>query len=919
MKNFLPIVFALGFFFSLTAQVKFGFEFDSQYPVVHGNDTLLNPWAGGMYAAQFATYDVDGDGLDDLVVFDRFGSRILPFIRVQSNGTPKWKYDYKFVKYFPAVEDMMKFVDFNCDGKKDIVSMMTTINGYGLAPWVNVSSGTEPAFQYALPTNGPLMSTYNNNTFKTNLYVASSDIPVFADINNDGAMDVLTFGNFGTTLEWHKGQVPCGLDFVRVAECWGRFAEGFFDNTIFLNHCPPNLRKTDPLQSNKTEHAGATILNLDLTNNGLPDLIIGDIDSRNLTALYNTGSIDSAVMTAKDSLFPSYDVPVNMGLFPGSYYEDVDFDGVKDLVVAPNMVGYQVLNYNNVKFYKNKGTNALPNFELTDTMFLHDGMIDLGESAAPVLYDLNGDGLLDLIVSSDGRYVRDSVLNPIVAYYENVGTASNPIFNLVTENFANLSSFQLGARPIPAFGDLTGNGLPDMIVGSEDGHIHFFTNTGTLSNPAFTLTSAFLGNINVGMYAAPFLYDIDGDGGLDLIIGNWMGTIHHYKNNLSQPLSFTLVTERFGGVNVKSPQFHVGFSNPILFEHGNQLNLLVGTYDMGVVQFDSIAQVLNAPLNVLAESPIGTSVSPSFNETPFGATRRTGRNQILFTASELKSEGMRYGKIHALHFHVSTTGNPTFQNGVRISMKHTSANAITGFETGFTEVYNSRLTLGQGWNRIILHTEFDWNETDNLLIEICYDRNLPGNDIMVFMHDAGFPASAYGDMTNFNTMTARGCEMPFSQATNLRPNMKMELIPAFKQTDTFLKEGRRNFVAIGDLNEDIYPDAILGNTSGGVQFYRGVAWTPSTVSVREVEVAKNMRLRMYPNPSDGHVTLEAPSELRSLAHIQVYTISGALILDRPWETWERFLDLNKLPEGVYLVNMTHEQDVYHDKLIIQRR
>jgi hypothetical protein len=918
MKKLFTLILIAGTFTVITAQVRFGFRFDGQYPVVHGNDTLFNPWSGGMYATQLSTFDINGDGQEDLILFDRNGNRVLPFIRVQSNGTPKWKYDYQYVKLFPELTDMLKFVDFNCDGKKDIVSMMSTINGYGLAPWTNVSTGSQIAFSYALTSNGPIMSTYNNNPFKTNLYVASTDIPVVADINNDGAIDVLTFGNFGTTLEWHRGQVPCGLDFVRVAECWGRFAEGFFDNTIYLNHCPPNLLKTSPTQSNKTEHAGATILHLDLTNNGLPDLVIGDIESKNLTALFNTGAVDSAFMSAKDSLFPAYDVPVNLSTFPGAYYEDVDFDGVKDMVVAPNMVGPEVKNFNNIKLYKNKGTNNLPNFELTDTLFLHDGTIDLGENAAPILYDLNGDGLLDLIVSSEGRYVRDSVLNPIFAYYENVGTASVPIFKLITENFANISSFQLGGRPIPAFGDLTGNGLPDMIVGSAAGDLHLFVNNGTLSSPSFVLANAFLNGINVGGYAAPFLYDIDGDGGLDLLIGNYIGTVHHYRNNLTQPVSFSLVTERFGGVNVKG-RMNVGYSNPILFEHGGQLNLLVGSYEKGVVQFDSIDRVISAPLNITANTTVGTVVSPSFNETPFGTTRRTGRNQILFRKQELLSQGMIFGKIHALHFHVSTGSNPTIQNGVRISMKHTSANSITGFESDFEEVFNARITLGQGWNRIELHQDFEWNEQDNLLIQICFERNLPAPDIMVLMQDAGFPANAFGDMTNFNTMTARGCEMPFQAATNMRPNMRIELIPSFKEVETFLKEGLQNFVAIGELNEDNYPDAILGNASGGVQFFRGVEWEPSTIGLPQEVLRKNLRLNMYPNPTDGHVTIEAPEDLRSISRIRVYTLSGALVLDRNWEARERHLDLRHLPDGVYLINLIHEQDVFHDKLIIQRR
>ena len=50
-----------------------------------------------------------------------------------------------------------------------------------------------------------------------------------------------------------------------------------------------------------------------------------------------------------------------MQVFPGAFYEDVDNDNIKDLVVSPNSDN-ESENYNSVWYYKNYGTNTLPLF-----------------------------------------------------------------------------------------------------------------------------------------------------------------------------------------------------------------------------------------------------------------------------------------------------------------------------------------------------------------------------------------------------------------------------------------------------------------------------------------------------------------------------------------------------------------------------
>jgi len=64
---------------NLNAQ-QFGFLNDQIIEIIENGDTLKNPWAGGLNFCQFSSIDLNHDGQDDLMVFDRSGNRIIPFI-----------------------------------------------------------------------------------------------------------------------------------------------------------------------------------------------------------------------------------------------------------------------------------------------------------------------------------------------------------------------------------------------------------------------------------------------------------------------------------------------------------------------------------------------------------------------------------------------------------------------------------------------------------------------------------------------------------------------------------------------------------------------------------------------------------------------------------------------------------------------
>nr|NQU91119.1 VCBS repeat-containing protein [Bacteroidota bacterium] len=89
------------------------------------------------------------------------------------------------------------------------------------------------------------------------------------------------------------------------------------------------------------------------------------------------------------------------------------------------------------------------------------------------------------------------------------------VFIEVTEYF---NGIDVGFDAAPAINDIDGDGLLDLLVGQKIGGIHHYEQIGTNST-SFTLITSTFNSIDVGYRLSPTLVDIDGDGLLDLLVG----------------------------------------------------------------------------------------------------------------------------------------------------------------------------------------------------------------------------------------------------------------------------------------------------------------------------------------------------------------------------------------------------------------
>ncbi len=526
------------------------FRLDTTTAVTRAGKTLLNPWAGGLNAGQFSTMDLNEDGTNDLVAFDRTTNRVTTFLG--NAATKTYRHAPAYEAIFPSIENWMLLVDYDKDGRKELF----THTPQGVKVYKKIQNGNVWSWKLFKP----LLNSVGFSGL-INLLVVATDIPALTDVDDDGDLDIITYEILGNFVEMHQNMsmerygVPDSLEFIRNGLCWGNFVKEHCNDFKLGVACGAveNLGAGTP--NGRIMHAGNALLMQDLNGDGKKDMLMGHVTCDNVARLVNTGTNRVANFTSFDVNYPAQN-PINFTIFPAVYSEDVDFDGIKDLLAAPNvynnegnLMDFQASSW----YYHNAGTANNPAFELRQKDFLQDQMIDIGESAAPAFYDIDSDGDQDMIVGTGG--VRgETGFRGNVQLFRNTGDAKTPRFDWAGEEYLKLSATLQLTHIKPQWADFNGDGVPDLGFSgvSFKGIEYRYLPNRAARGQAVQL------NVNEAVILAlptlqasdtPYFYDTDQDGDLDLLVGKAQGSIVYYLNTgtAKQPV-YQLQTENLAGV-----------------------------------------------------------------------------------------------------------------------------------------------------------------------------------------------------------------------------------------------------------------------------------------------------------------------------------------------------------------------------------
>lgn len=556
--------------------------------VTVNNTTIESPWCGGINATQVVQADLNNDNKKDLILYDFNTFSLKTFICTGLPGQVKYSYAPQFEKNFPVLYDYIHMYDYNCDNIPDLFH-----RGYaGVAIYKGYYQNNELKFNFYKDLffqgiNGPV-----------NVYVQPSDIPSIVDIDNDGDLDFISYEVSGSRLTYYKNlrveqNLPCDSIVVNEFDrCWGKFFQGIYRSVTTGITCKGGEETS---QNKKYRHTGNTLCHLDIDGDGDYDLLGGNISFSDIQLLINNGS--NAIIQ-QDTQYNSNGHKVLMPNWPAIAHVDIDQDGDRDIVVTPHADNTNTANYNNAAWYKNNGSDANPQFVYQHDTLLTPSMIDVGSFSYPRFFDYDKDNKPDLFIGTEGYYNNTTnTLNAKLAYYRNTTTGNQISFELITKDFLNLSSNNYPGI-FPAFGDITGDGVDDLLIGNIQGTVKVFKNFAASNNiiPNFVFSTDSIPGVFVNKYSAPWVVDFNLDGKTDLLVGNQVGRIAYYEDTSStSQKKLALKTVSLGGVLTGNPFQTFGYATPIITRTDNlpKQYLLSGNNNGMIERYDNVLGNLN--------------------------------------------------------------------------------------------------------------------------------------------------------------------------------------------------------------------------------------------------------------------------------------------------------------------------------------
>jgi hypothetical protein len=267
-----------------------------------------------------------------------------------------------------------------------------------------------------------------------------------------------------------------------------------------------------PRSRQSPQHGISVISTADIDGDLDPDIFIGDLFNPNLWYFQDEPGACSPPCSPAWACYPevtSTFLPLSTRGINQARFGDLDHDGDLDLVVGVTSQGAGI---DNLIHLRNTGTPQSASYETVDLNLIR--AIDIGSSSHPALADPDGDGDQDLFIGAE---------DGTIAHFRNNGSAAGPSY--VREPplaDAAETTIDVGFAAAPVWIDHEGDGDLDLFVGAgTPARVHFYRNDGTPSVRSLVLADPQFAGIQVDFNATPALGDLDDDGDLDLLVGEF--------------------------------------------------------------------------------------------------------------------------------------------------------------------------------------------------------------------------------------------------------------------------------------------------------------------------------------------------------------------------------------------------------------
>lgn len=399
-------------------------------------------------------------------------------------------------------------MDLNGDGLNDLV--LGDVDFPNLIALFNGGT-TDTAFMVSFDTLFP------SGTRPVDLY--DFPVPSYVDFDHDGLKDLL-ISSFDPQLK-----IPDNFESV-----W------FYKNNGSTSQPAFTFQSKQLFQDLMIDAgAGSYPVLTDLDQDGLTDLLVGcwgkyDSSYYEYTILksVNTGRI-SWYRNTGWQMHPVFQFITDdlaglssqklTGLYPSA--GDLTGDGADDLLVGQDD--------GTLLYLENKNSGSIPpEYDLPVFKYMD---IDVGESSTPQLFDLDADGLIDLVIGE-----KNGNLN----YFRNTGSTDEPAFTFITDSLGkvNVTNYLISYSGYSTpwfFHD--NEGSLKLLVGSEEGKIWFFDPIPSDPEAAYPESELLPGLITTtsfpiqcGWRSSPSAGYLTDTAWLDLTTGNWGGGANYFSH-----------------------------------------------------------------------------------------------------------------------------------------------------------------------------------------------------------------------------------------------------------------------------------------------------------------------------------------------------------------------------------------------------